>query len=86
MLYVQPLCELLIDSSTKLHYLLPPWSSSKFDLPFSDISCCKLNFNAWSSLLQITAIQTQCIYFPFNAHSHPVLPQWILYILLHILK
>lgn len=64
----QPLCQLLIDSSTNLHYLLPPWSSSKFDLPFSDISCCKLNFNVWSLLLQITAIQIQCIYFPFNAH------------------
>ena len=66
MLHVQPPCQLLIDSSTNLHYLLPPWSASKFDLPFSDISCRKLNFNAWSSLLQITAIQTQCIYFPFN--------------------
>lgn len=66
MLYVQPLCQLLIDSSTNLRYLLPPWSSSKFDLPFSDISCRKLNFNAWSSLLQITAIQTQCILFPLQ--------------------
>lgn len=71
---------------TKRHYLLPPLSSANLIRLFSDISCRKLNFNAPSSLLQITAIQTQCIHFPLNAHSNAVLPQRVLYILLHILK
>lgn len=53
---------------------------------FSDISRCKLNFNALNSLLQITAIQTQYIHLLFATRAHSVLPQWILYIRLHIFK
>lgn len=85
-LYLQPQCQLLIGSSTSLHYLLPLLSSSDFVLLVSDISCCKLNFNAASSLLQITAIQTQYIHFLFSAHAVSVLHRWILYRPLYIFK
>lgn len=85
-LYVQPQYQLLIGSSTSLHYLLPLLSSSDFVLLVSDISRCKLNFNAATSLLQITAIQTQYIHFLFGAHAVSVLPRWILYIPLYIFK
>lgn len=81
-----PRCQLLIGSSANLHYLLPLLSSSEFVSLFSDISRCKLNFNVLSSLLQITAIQAQYIQFLFDAHGDAVLPRWILYILLHILR
>lgn len=81
-----PRCQLLIGSSANLHYLLPLLSSSEFVSLFSDISRCKLNFNALSSLLQITAIQAQYVQFLFGARGDAVLPRWLLYILLHILR
>lgn len=63
-----------------------PRSSSELDLPFSDISCRKLKFNARGSLPQITPIQIQCVYFSISGHLPSASAQWMLYILHHILE